>query len=117
MALIGDELHLMLRLGEETAVWLNFTGKDFCLSEMDVCYWYKYTDGPPPYWDTALQLPVTDGMPLREYTVWPQTSREYVVQGTVFDEEAVLLFLYDMIGAAGLDYTFENNSKGIAHFT
>ena len=116
MALIGDELHLMLRLGEETAVWLNFTGKDFCLSEMDVCYWYKYTDGPPPYWDTALQLPVTDGMPLREYTVWPQTSREYVVQGTVFDEEAVLLFLYDMIGAAGLDYTFENNSKGIAHF-
>lgn len=116
MTLIGDELHLMLRLGEETAVWLNFTGKDFRLREMEVCYWYKYTDGPPPYWDTALQLPVTDGMTLREYTVWPQISREYVVQGAVFDEEAVLLSLYDVIGAAGLHYTYEHYTEGIARF-
>lgn len=116
MVLAGDALHLMLRLGEEAAVCLRFTGDEFRLTEMQVCYWYKYTDGPPPYWDTALQLPITDGEPLREYTVWPHIPRKYVVQGAVFDGEAVLLSMYDVIGAAGLDYTFENNSKGLAHF-
>ena len=116
MVLAGDALHLMLRLGEEAAVCLRFTGDEFRLTEMQVCYWYKYTDGPPPYWDTALQLPITDGEPLREYTVWPHIPQEYVVQGAVFDEDAVLLSMYDVIGAAGLDYTFENNSKGLAHF-
>lgn len=116
MVLAGDALHLMLRLGEEAAVCLRFTGDEFRLTEMQVCYWYKYTDGPPPYWDTALQLPITDGEPLREYTVWPHIPRKYVVQGAVFDGEAVLLSMYDVIGAAGLDYTFENKSKGLAHF-
>ena len=116
MALVDDTLNLGLRLGEEAAVWLDFTGEDFRLNEMDVCYWNKYTDGPPPYWATALQLPVTDGTPLQEYTIWSDFVGEWVVQGAVFNGDTVLLSMYDVIGAAGLDYTFQNNLKGIAHF-
>ncbi len=116
MVLAGDALHLMLRLGEETAASLTFSGEDFRLTKMQICYWYKYTDGPPPYWDTALQLPITDGEPLREYTVWPHIPQEYVVQGAVFDGDAVLLPLYDVVEAVEVAFIYECNSDGIARF-
>ena len=116
MTLIGDRLYLMLRLGEETAASLTFSGEDFRLTEMQICYWYKYTDGPPPYWDTALQLPITEGAPLREFTVSPDIPREYVVQGVVFDGATVLLSVGDVITAAGLDYTYQSYLEGIACF-
>jgi len=116
MVLVDDSLYLGLRGDEENAVFLTFSGEDWCLTELESCYWEEDTGGPPASWATTLRMPVTDGQPLREFTMIRYTPRESVVQGAVFDGEAVLLSMYDVIGAAGLDYTFEYNSKGLAHF-
>lgn len=116
MVLVDDSLYLGLRGDEENAVFLTFSGEDWRLTELESCYWEEDTGGPPAFWATVLRMPVTDGQPLQEFTMKRYAPREYVVHGAIFDGDAVLLSLYDVIGAAGLDYGFENNSKGIAHF-
>lgn len=116
MVLVGDKLHLMFRLGEETAAALTFAGEDFRLAEADICVWEKDRGGPPPAWDTRLSMPITDGAPLREFTVSPDIPREQVVQGAVFDGDTVLLSVDDVITAAGLDYVYQDYINGVAHF-
>lgn len=106
MTLIGDRLYLMLRLGEETAASLIFSGEDFRLSQTSTCVWVKDTGGPPPFWSTMLALPVKDGAPLQTFTTREYAPRENVVQGAVFDGDAVLLPLYDVIQAAVHSYPF-----------
>lgn len=116
MVLVGDKLHLMFRLGEETAAALTFAGEDFRLAEADICVWEKDRGGAPPAWDTRLSMPITDGAPLREFTVSPDIPREQVVQGAVFDGDTVLLSVDDVITAAGLDYVYQDYINGVAHF-
>lgn len=116
MTLIGDRLYLMLRLGEETAVSLTFSGEDFRLSQASTAIWQTNTGGAPYHWDTLLTLPITDGAPLSGFNTSEYAPRERVVQGAVFDGESVLLSLYDVIGAAELDFTYEHYTEGIARF-
>ena len=116
MTLIGDQLYLMLRLGEETAASLTFSGEDFRLIHTSTCVWVKDTGGPPPFWSTMLALPVKDGEPLQTFNTREYAPREQVVQGAVFDGDAVLLSVNDVIAAAGLDYTYVHYTEGIAHF-
>lgn len=116
MQLIGDTLTLGLQPGEETAIFLTFKGGDFRLTRTTTCIWKKYTDGPPPYWQTQFSLPVTDGPSLRDFTLIRYTPGEQVVQGAYFTGDGVLLRLYDVIGAAGIDLSYEYNAAGIARF-
>lgn len=116
MTLIGDELHLMLRLGEETAASLAFSGEDFRLSQVSTCVWVTDRSGPPPCWSTMLTMPVKGGAPLQTFNTREYAPRENVVHGAVFDGESVLLSLYDVISAAGLHYTYEHYTEGIARF-
>ena len=116
LELVGDSLYLGLRGDEENAVFLTFSGEDFRLTALKSCYWEEDTGGPPAYWATVLYMPVTDGQPLQEFTMIRSTPREWVVQGAVFEDDTVLLPLYDVIGAAGLDFTYQSYLEGIAHF-
>ena len=116
LELVGDSLYLGLRGDEENAVFLTFSGEDFRLTELESCYWEEDTGGPPAYWATILRMPVTDGQPLQEFTMFRDTIQEWVVQGAVFDGDTVLLSLYDVIEAAGLDFTYESYLEGIARF-
>ena len=118
MVLVDDSLYLGLRGNEENAVFLTFSGEDWCLTELESCYWEEDTGGPPASWATTLCMPVTDGQPLREFTMIRYTPRESVVPGAVFDGDVVLLSLYDVVHAATTTYpyTFENDTRGLYRF-
>ena len=116
MTLIGDRLNLMLRLGEETAASLAFSGEDFRLSQVSTCVWVTERSGPPPCWSTMLALPVQDGEPLQTFNTREYAPREQVVQGAIFDGESVLLSLYDVIAAAGLHYVSQDFVELISCF-
>jgi hypothetical protein len=118
MTLIGDKLTLMLRLGEETAATLSFSGEDFRLSRVSACIWEKDTGGPPPGWATMLMIPVTDGTPLQVFSTWDYGPHEEVVQGAVFDGDTVLLSLYDVVHAAtdAYPFTYEYRLRGLYRF-
>lgn len=115
LELVGDSLYLGLRGDEENAVFLTFSGEDWRLTELESCYWEEDTGGPPAFWATVLRMPVTDGQPLQEFTMKRYAPQEYVVQGAIFDGDTVLLPLYDVIEAAGLDFTY-SYLEGIARF-
>ena len=116
MTLIGDRLNLMLRLGEETAASLAFSGEDFRLSQVSTCVWVTDRSGPPPCWSTMLTMPVKGGAPLQTFNTREYAPRENVVHGAVFDGESVLLSLYDVIGAAGLHYVSQDFVELISCF-
>lgn len=116
MTLIGDRLNLMLRLGEETAASLAFSGEDFRLSQVSTCVWVTDRSGPPPCWSTMLTMPVKGGAPLQTFNTRKYAPRENVVHGAVFDGESVLLSLYDVIGAAGLHYVSQDFVELISCF-
>lgn len=116
MTLIGDRLNLMLRLGEETAASLAFSGEDFRLSQVSTCVWVTDRSGPPPCWSTMLTMPVKGGAPLQTFNTREYAPRENVVHGAVFDGESVLLSMYDVIGAAGLHYVSQDFVELISCF-